>query len=255
MSSSAEKFDPSRDPFSVTFEALSKTEPSWSGGFKCITINGQNALRYVQTSEMNWTDYYNFILGQADFSSAKIAEVIIYDVMMVGIRRRFFSEALVGPLKEKFMRATIDKNVNSILKKVARPEKAADITMHITGEPSPSLTVAKTNQAFQILFETEAASIDIRRIVNAAKNATNPQVTKKLVEEVFSYVLPNTESGADEEMTEAIFALLQKKFSVGEVLSIVRKAYPDEFSSLEIMKRFIPLFLGGCRRWTLQLIC
>jgi hypothetical protein len=246
MTASIDTFDSKLDPFSATYKALTTGQPSWSGGFKCITINGQSALEYLETNQMSWKEYYDFMRGTGAFAASRVAGVLQDDTMMAGIRRRFFSKSAKAPENKHDIKNAIERNVQIVLRKASLQAMAGDIVLHMVGEP-PLARSKSTQQAFQNLFQTNAALKDITRIVDVAAEVADLEEAKKLIEEVFSYALPDERapSNVDEQIARGISVLLEKRCSVEQIFALFQKGYPTETSEPEMLKRFIPLFLKG----------
>lgn len=239
------------DPFSVTYNALSTGQPSWSGGYKCITINGQSALQYLTTSEMTWGDYYNFVRGKGDFSAARIAQVLQDDKVVAGVRRRFFSSVVEAPENKADLQAAIEQNVRAALRGLPQQQQGAVslLASHMVGEPPAARSRATEAVALQNLFGTEEAVDDITRIVETAEGV-DIEEAKKLIEEVFSYALPDDVAGPtiDAQIERGISVLLDKGVSIEEIFALFEKGYPENIlTDLQLkenpLKRFIPLIL------------
>ena len=245
MTSSTGTFDSKVDPFSATYEALTSGTPSWSGGYKCITINGESALKYLETSQMSWGEYYNFIRGTGDFAASRIAEVLRDDKVIAGIRRRFFSKVAKTPENKAGLKSAIERNVKIVLKKAVLRDIAVDIASHMVGDPPPARSKA-TGQVVLNLFQTDTALKDLTRIVDTASmEEAALEESEKLVEEVFSYVLPDEKATPeiDEQIARGMAILLGKGATVEQIFTLFQHGYPSATLESEMLNRFIPLFL------------
>jgi hypothetical protein len=240
-------FDRTVDPYSATYAALTKGVPSWSGGYKCITINGQPALAYLEYNQMSWSDRYNFFRGIGDFSATKIAEVLQDDKMIAGIRRRFFSKVAKEPGSKNDLKSALEKNVKAALKKATTQVKPEDIAFHIVGDPPSARTKATQKVALVNLFQTDAALKDLERIVTAAERTSDLDEANLLMEEVFSYALPDEQATpeVDMQIARGMASLLEKGASVEDIFELFKKGYPQGADSTEIDRRFFPLILSS----------
>ncbi len=245
MSTSTGSFDPKTDPYSVTYSALTTGQPSIWGGFKRVTINGVPALEYLTTGQMSWGDYYNFMRGLGDFSASRVAEVLEDDKVMAGIRRRYFSTCVQMPQAVGTEKRAIEINVHAVLARAAKPQQAARISAHMVGAPPSTRTRAVQAVAKQNLFQTQAALQDITDIVDAAVEQPTLKKSEELVEEVFSYALPDEEAtpDVDEQIQRGMSVLLTKGATAERIYELFQKGYGSGIPEDAKLKRFIPLFL------------
>ncbi len=245
MTTTTHTFDPTTDPFSVTYAALTTGKSSWSGGFKCITINGQPALTYLTMSEMTWGEYYQFMRGIGDFSATRIAEVLTDDTVIAGIRRCFVSRVLSSSNKADIV-AVIERNVQAVLRAARRPQDdATEVQSHMIGQSPVARSKVTEDVALANLFQTEAAVKDITKIVDIAEAAQDPATAQELIAEVFSYALPDAQATEeiDAQIARGMGILLENRTSVEQIFHLFESGYPAGIDEHEKLQRFIPLFI------------
>lgn len=248
MATSSSTFDPALDPFRATFEALLEGGQFRAGAYKCITINGQHALKFIEKGQVPLMEYWDYLWGRGDYAADKILKVIRDDTVMAGIRREFFYNGITNPEEIDSMRDYIEQGIYDIMKSIPKAEgEVKKITSHIVGESPVNRTTVtkKTDAAFHNLFETDDALQSIKRFVDEAEITEYVQEGQKWISEVFSYALPEKEAKPeiDNEISRGMKALLEKEIPLPIIWAMFESAYPKETSSVDKIKRFVLLIL------------
>lgn len=236
-------FNPATDPFSTTYTALTTGQSSWRGGFKCITINGQPALQYLKTSEMTWGEYWEFLNGQGAFDATRISAILRDDKMTAGIRRCFCSTVGGSEVHRDRVKAAIEQNVHRVLLAAGtREDEAVQIEARIIGD-QPAARNRATETVARNLFQTNDALKDLKHIVDMA--STDPSDAKRMIQEVFSYALPDEKATkeVDDQIARGIGILIDNGATVQQVFDLFKEAYGETGTVETIIRRFLPLVL------------